>query len=207
MTRPCRSARARYSALVRQLVYFVATSADGFIAGPAGQFDFFPMQGDHILAQARELPETLPGPLRDALGVSFRRQRFDTVLMGRKTLEPARAAGIVEPYAPLDTIVFSRSEPASQQGSLRVTNEDPLRVVRELKARSGHDLWLCGGAQLAGALLPELDELVLKINPVLAGDGIRLFESGFSPRQLELRGRRQFESGVTWLTFRVRHAQ
>jgi dihydrofolate reductase len=189
--------------MMRQLVYFVAVSADGFIAGPSGQFDFFPMQGDHILAQARELPETLPGPVRDALGVPFVRQRFDTVLMGRKTLEPARAAGLIDPYAPLDTIVFSRSEPATEQGSLRVTNEDPLLVARGLKARSGQDIWLCGGAQLAGALLPEIDELVLKVNPVLAGDGIRLFASGFSPRQLELRERRPFESGVTWLTFRV----
>ena len=189
---------------MRQLVYFVATSADGFIAGPAGQFDFFPMQGDHIVAQAQELPETLPVHVRDALSVSIRQPRFDTVLMGRKTFEPARAAGLLEPYAPLDTIVFSRSEVPTQQGSLRVTGDDPLRVVRELKGRADRDIWLCGGAQLAGALLPELDELVLKVNPVLAGDGIRLFDSRFSPRQLELRTRRAFESGVTWLTFRVR---
>jgi dihydrofolate reductase len=188
---------------MRQLVYFVAASADGFIAGPAGQFDFFPMQGDHIAAQLEELSETMPAHVRAAAGAPFRPQRFDTVLMGRKTFEPARAAGIFEPYAPLETIVFSRSEPAAQHGSLRVTGEEPLRMVRELKARPGKDLWLCGGAQLAAALLPELDELVLKVNPVLAGDGIRLFESGFAPRQLELRNRRSFESGVTWLTFRV----
>jgi dihydrofolate reductase len=188
---------------MRQLVYFVATSADGFIAGPDGQFDFFPMQGDHIDAQVQELPETLPAHVRAAIGAPFSAHRFDTVLMGRKTFAPARAAGFAEPYAPLDTIVFSRSEPASQQGSVRVTGEEPLSVVRELKGRPGQDLWLCGGAQLAGALQPEIDELVLKVNPVLAGDGIRLFDSGFAPRQLELRARRSFESGVTWLTFRI----
>ena len=186
---------------MRQLVYFVATSADGFIAGPAGQLDFFPMQGDHIVAQAQDLPETLPAHVRSMLSVSIRAPRFDTVLMGRKTLEPARAAGIAEPYAPLDTIVFSRSEPAAQHGSLRVTGDAPIAVVQELKRRPGLDIWLCGGAQLAGALLPEIDELILKVNPVLAGDGIRLFDAGFSPRGLELRSRRGFDSGVTWLTF------
>lgn len=188
---------------MRQLVYFVATSADGFIAGPAGQFDFFPMQGDHISAQAAELPETLPAHVRQAFGIPFRPGRFDTVLMGRKTLEPARAAGLLEPYAPLETFVFTRSDPAAQHGALHITSRDPLQVVRELKQRPGQDLWLCGGAQLAAALLPELDELVLKVNPVLAGDGIRLLDMGFSPRQLELRAQRRFESGVTWLTFRV----
>lgn len=191
---------------MRQLVYFVATSADGYIAGPAGQFDFFPMQGDHILAQARELPETLPAHVRQALSVSIHEPRFDTVLMGRKTYEPARAAGIDDPYAPLETIVFSRREGAARRGSLRITDEDPLQVVQELKRRPGRDIWLCGGAQLAGALLPEIDELVLKVNPVLACDGIRAIERGFSPRQLELRSRRAFESGVTWLTFAVQRA-
>jgi len=188
---------------MRQLVYFVAVSADGFIAGPEGQFDFFPMQGDHIGAQAQELPETLPAHVRAALGVPFQPRRFDTILMGRKTLEPARAFGILEPYAPLETIVFSRSEPAAEHGALRITNQDPTRLVRALKQRAGRDIWLCGGAQLAGILLPEIDELVLKVNPVLAGDGVRLFDMVFAPRQLELRARRPFESGVTWLTFGV----
>lgn len=192
---------------MRQLVYFVATSADGYIAGPAGQVDFFPMQGDHILAQARELPETLPLHVRSALSVSLREEpRFDTVLMGRKTYQPARAAGIEDPYAPLETIVVSRREAAVERGSFRITGDDPLQVVRELKRRPGRDIWLCGGAQLAAALLPELDELVLKINPVLACDGIRAIERGFSPRQLELRSRRAFESGVTWLTYEVQAA-
>ncbi len=126
---------------------------------------------------------------------------------GRHTLDPARALGVLEPYAPLDTIVFSRREPAVQRGSLRITAEDPVRVARDLKARPGRDLWLCGGAQLAGALLAEIDEIVLKVNPVLAGAGIPLFHSGFSPRRLELRARRPFASGVTWLTFGVGAAQ
>lgn len=191
---------------MRQLVYFVATTADGYIAGPAGQFDFFPMQGDHIRAQASELPETLPVHIRQALSVSLHEPRFDTVLMGRKTYEPARSVGIDDPYAPLETIVFSRREAPARRGSLRITNEDPLEVVRALKAGPGRDIWLCGGAQLAGAVLPEIDELVLKVNPVLACDGIRVIERGFSPRQLQLRSRRAFESGVTWLTFAVPRA-
>jgi len=43
-----------------KLVYFVAVSADGFIASPDGAFDFFPVEGEHITAQAEALPETLP---------------------------------------------------------------------------------------------------------------------------------------------------
>ncbi len=187
---------------MRKLVYFVAASVDGFIAGPDGQYDFFPMEGDHIAAQAEELPETLPAHVREALGVATRQARFDTVLMGRATYEPALSAGVVDPYAPLETVVFSRSLPA-REGSVRVTAEDPSLVVRALKAKPGRDLWLCGGAKLAAALASEIDELVVKLNPVLAGDGIRLAATGFAPRRLALRGTRTFRSGVTWLTYDV----
>jgi dihydrofolate reductase len=187
---------------MRKLVYFVATSMDGFMAGPDGQFDFFPMEGDHVAAQAAELAETLPRHVREALGVSLGETRFDTVLMGRGTYEPGLAAGFEDPYAPLRTVVFSRRLPA-REGRLQITAEEPLRVVRELKQQAGKDLWLCGGGALAGQLLDEIDELVIKVNPVLALDGIRVLQGSFQPRKLTLRHRRAFESGVTWLYYDV----
>ena len=38
-------------------------------------------------------------------------------------------------------------------------------------------LWLCGGGKLAGSLIEHqlIDQLVLKINPVMIGTGIPLF--------------------------------
>lgn len=40
---------------------------------------------------------------------------------------------------------------------------DPgLTLTRGLKAEPGADIWLCGGAALAGQLLGEIDELVLR---------------------------------------------
>lgn len=189
---------------MRKLVYFIATTADGSIAGPRGESDFFPMVGDHIAAQVEELPETLPRHVRDMLGVPTRQARFDTVLMGRATYEPALAVGITDPYAPLETIVFSRTLPARRDGGLTVTGEDPVHVVRELKAREGRDIWLCGGGKLASVLLEQIDEVVLKVNPVLAPGGLRAFDESAAPHALVLRERRAFESGVTWLAFDVR---
>lgn len=188
---------------MRKLVYFIATTADGSIAGPRGEVDFFPIEGDHIAAQVEELPETLPRHVRDMLGVPTRQARFDTVVMGRATYEPALAVGVTDPYAPLETIVFSRTLPARRDGSLRVTGDDPASVIRELKARKGRDIWLCGGGKLASTLADEIDEIVLKVNPVLAPGGLRAFDGTAAPRRLALRSRRAFESGVSWLSFDV----
>jgi dihydrofolate reductase len=186
---------------MRKLVYFVAVTADGFIAGPQGQFDFFPFQGDHIAAQGAELPETFPRHVRDALGITAPAARFDTVLMGRSTYEPGLRAGFPDPYAPLRSIVFSTTMPAKTEGGLRVTAEDPVDVVRALRAEPGKDLWLCGGGNLAGQLAPLIDELVLKVNPVVAQQGIRLWGGDFAPRALRLVASRVFQSGVVWLTY------
>lgn len=186
---------------MRKLVYFIATSVDGYIAGPDGEADFFPMQGDHILAQVAELPETLPKHVRAMLGAPDTQARFDTVLMGWGTYALAFDAGITEPYAPLETVVFSRRHRSSHEGNVCVTPEDPAAVVRALKAAPGRDIWLCGGGKLAAALVGQIDELILKVNPVIVGDGLPVLTGGFRPRQLVLQSRREFESGVTWLSY------
>lgn len=186
---------------MRRLVYFIATTADGNIAGPNGETGFFPMMGEHIAAQVKELPETLPKHIREVLSAPTHQGRFDSVLMGRATYEPALNVGITDPYAPLETVVFSSTLEARRDGSLRVTAEDPVTVVRELKARPGRDIWLCGGGKLASSLLDEIDEVVLKVNPVLAPGGLPLFDGQARPRTLELRERRAFDTGVTWLYF------
>ena len=189
---------------MRKLTYYVATSADGCIAGPGGETDFFPFEGDHIAGLYEELPETFPVHAREALGFAFGEpKRFTTVVMGRRTYEPALELGITDPYAPLETLVFSTTLPAGVTGGVTVTSEDPRAVVQALKRRGHGGIWLCGGAELAGTLAEEIDELIIKLNPVLAGDGIRLAHAPFHPRALALKSKRVFESGVVVLSYDV----
>jgi dihydrofolate reductase len=50
-------------------------------------------------------------------------------------------------------------------------NDNPIEYVRQRKKRTGPGIWLCGGSDLAGALWPEMDELILKVNPMVVGSG------------------------------------
>ena len=84
---------------------------------------------------------------------------------------------------------------------MEVTAEDPVALVRRLKKEEGLGIWLCGGADLAGQLLPEVDELIVKQYPVVAGSGIPLFRAGFSPRAFTLTDSRVFERGNVVLTY------
>ena len=181
---------------MRELVYYVAVSLDGAIAGPGGETDAFPAAGDHMTVLLTEFPETLPAHVADALGIRVTAGRFDTVMMGRDTLMPALEIGVTSPYPHLRQIVATRADGGGFDPDIAVTHE-PLRTVRELKREPGGDIWLCGGGELAGSLLPEIDRLILKRNPVVLGSGIPLFgESAFEPRTFDLVGTRAFDSGV-----------
>jgi hypothetical protein len=77
---------------VRKLVYCIASTIDGFIAGPdgadpSGPGGFWPVPEDYVRYLVAEYPEILPGPARDALGVTAAGTHFDTVVEGRNSYE------------------------------------------------------------------------------------------------------------------------
>lgn len=186
---------------MRKLTYYVATTLDGFIADPAGGYDFFPLEGDHAHYQVQEFPETIPTPARGSLGIEGPPKHFDAVVMGRRTWEPARDAGWTSGYRHLQQYVFTTTMTQAPDETVTLVATDPLEYVRDLKQQDGLGIWLCGGGSLAGALLPAIDELVLKVHPIVAGDGIPLFRHGFEPHRFDRLETRTFDSGVTVCRF------
>jgi dihydrofolate reductase len=157
------------------LIYYVAVTVDGFIARPDGSFDCFLFEGEHFPDLFARFPETFPAHLREKLGISGEPRCFDTVLMGRSTYEVGLREGITNPYHPLRQYVVSTRMRDSPDPGVELYGGDPLDLVRRLKSESGMDIWLCGGSKLAGSVFNEIDELILKINPVVIGAGIPLF--------------------------------
>ncbi|MFE0460868.1 dihydrofolate reductase family protein [Kitasatospora sp. NPDC058965] len=190
---------------MRKLTYYVGATVDGYIAAPDGSFDFLLsryLTPDFLPHLIGEYPETLPTPARAAFDVADApNTRFDTVLMGRGTYQPGLDVGLTSPYAHLRQLVFSRSLGSSPDPAVEVTAEDPVTVVRRLKQQPGLGIWLCGGADLAGQLADEVDELIIKQYPMVAGAGIPLFRTGFGTRGFSLSGSRAFDNGTLVLTY------
>ncbi|MCH6230037.1 dihydrofolate reductase family protein [Microbacterium sp. CFH 31415] len=188
---------------MRELVYYVATTLDGRIASPKGAFDAFAVEGDHIDVINTDWADTVPDAMYRALGLTAPRGRFTTVLMGWNTF----AAGLEftdDPYPHLEQIVFSRTRTAPEGSSIRVTDDDPRRVVADLRSKPGGDIWLCGGGDVAAQLRDEIDRLVIKVNPLVFGDGIPLFAGEYRPAAFELTASRAFASGVVVNEYRRR---
>ncbi|GAA4121234.1 dihydrofolate reductase family protein [Knoellia locipacati] len=194
---------------MRRLVYYVATTLDGFIAGPDGgdpsASEFFPVTPDLVEFIVAEYPETLPGPARDAMGISGEGTHFDTVIEGRGSYELGLAAGLADAYPHLRHLVVSTTLAGRDDVPVEVVTGDPVERVRELKAKDGKDIWLVGGGTLAHALLPEVDRLVLKVNPSVIGAGIPLFAGEFAHARFEQVDQVDLAGGVRVVTLdRVR---
>jgi dihydrofolate reductase len=186
---------------MRRLVYYIAITADGFIALADGSFGVFLQSGEHMGDLFALLPETVPGHLREAVGVSGPNRRFDTVLMGRRTYQVGLDLGVTSPYPHLRQIVFSRTLSTSPDAAVTLVSGDPLPAVEGLKGEDGRDIWLCGGGELAAAVAPAIDEIILKVNPVVIGAGTPLFARGIEPRRLALVHSRQYANGFALLHY------
>lgn len=189
---------------MRELIYYVAVSIDGYIAAPHGSYGAFPVEGDHMSVVTTEFADALPAHVLTGLGIEPPRNRFDTVIQGWNSYAIAYDLGIQRPYSHLREYVATRTKGHAPDG---VTfTRDALTTVRELKAEDGLDIYLCGGGELAGTVLPEIDRLILKRNPLVFGAGMPLF--GHAPYEalpFQPSRTRAFESGVTFQEYTRTH--
>ena len=118
---------------MRRVIYSVAMSLDGYIAGPKGESDWIPID-----------------PTFDWDGFV---SRFDTVLMGRKTFELATKAGSNLRLPSMRTFVFSRSLQARDHPEVTIVSENAASRVAELRKETGKEIWLMGGGAVFRSLL------------------------------------------------------
>ncbi|MFD0418033.1 dihydrofolate reductase family protein [Streptomyces sp. NPDC127108] len=192
---------------MRKLTYFVAVSIDGFIGDPSGDANsFMPFVDEEFLGFLKsEYPETVSATGRRILGFGddVPNQKFDTVIQGMGSYQLGLDEGEPSPYGHLREYVASRSIGTSPSANVEIITDDLLGKVRALKAEDGElGIWLCGGAQIAGQLIDEVDELVLKTYPVLLGSGMPMFAGVESAvGEFELASSRVFGNGVVVRTY------
>lgn len=174
---------------MRKLKYHVATTLDGFIAHEDHTVGGFVEEGEHVTEYLDSL-----------------KTDYDVVLMGRRTYEFGFQFGVTNPYPWMKQYVLSRTMVTSPDPNVELVSEDFVDLVIELKQGTGKDIYLCGGGELATALVAEdlIDEIILKVNPVFFGKGVPLFSKTISQIDLELISNKSYKSGVLLLRYRVK---
>ena len=139
-------------------------------------------------------------------------ERADALLLGRRTWEiweaywphhdqgdpVSHGINVLPKYVPSTTL----TDPTWQ--NTHVIKGDVEAAVRELKAKPGRELQLHGSGDLLRWLLERdlVDELNLRVVPVVVGDGFRLFPERGQTHALTLVESRSTPSGVTLQTYR-----
>ena len=172
---------------MRRIRYQVATSLDGYIAGPKGEADWIIMDPD----------------------IDFRAlfAQFDTVLIGRRTFEGmARGKKKAGAMPGMKTLVFSRTLRQHDYPKITIVAENAEKTLTALRAESGKDIWLFGGGLLFRSLLDAglVDTVEVAIMPVLLGGGIPLLPFPAKQAKLKLTGHKVYKTGIVSLEYAVK---
>ncbi|MFF7888556.1 dihydrofolate reductase family protein [Streptomyces sp. NPDC007896] len=140
----------------------------------------------------------------------------DTILLGRVTFTewagywPTVTSGEDVGFAKWINdspkyVVSSTLDSVEDWANSTLINGDLAAAIEELKAGEGKDITVAGSPTLVRSLLEQdlLDELVLLIHPVVAGEGRKkLFTDDAPLKKLQLVSARPTSSGVIIATYR-----
>jgi dihydrofolate reductase len=170
---------------MRRVLYRVAASVDGYIAGPGGEVDWITHDPAVDFAKVYE--------------------SVDTVLLGRRTYELTRQPGAPAWPQGWQIYVFSRTLPPEEHPGVTVVSVDAGARVAALRAAPGREIWLFGGGSLFRSLLgaKQVDLVEVLVIPVLLGGGVPLLETGAPLTRLALEHVQRYPSGLLGLRYRI----
>ena len=104
----------------------------------------------------------------------------------------------------LNKIVFSRSLGSAEDKNTRIVRSNLRDEILKLKQEQGKNIWV-GGVDIPSQLieLGLVDEYRFVVQPIIAGEGRRLFEGVKLPEKLQLKlvESKSFKSGCVALRY------
>jgi dihydrofolate reductase len=175
-------------------------SLDGVIQDPAGDEGFG--RGGWV-GLIKDRPELGKLALDEALG-------SEAMLMGRRTYEwfaarwPSRTGELADRLNELPKFVLSSALERPSWSNSTVLRGDLLDEVSKLKENLAGEIVVPASARMVRAFIEHdlVDELRLKIFPVVLGAGERLFGETSGKRTMRLVDCRTLDRDTTFLTYR-----
>ena len=174
-----------------KIVLYLAMSVDGYIADEQGGVGWLGGDGREPGA-----PGSYPAFY----------ETVDTIVMGWTTYHQIITELVWEswPYPGLPCYVVTHRQEQDRE-SICFWNGKLTVLADKLKTEREGNIWICGGASVAGQLLKEgrIDKLWLSVIPTVLGKGVRLFAEQGQELLLKL-VRAQHYNGIVDLVYEKR---
>ena len=159
----------------------------GYIAGPHGEADWIVSDPEVNFAEIWA--------------------QFDTLLMGRRTYEPAAARLGEVAFPGVKVFVASRTMRAQDHPKIIIFSELTRNNLQALRDQGGKDIWLFGGGELFRSLLQmhQVDTIEISIMSVLLGGGVMLLPPPGQTAKLSLSEKKVYRSGSVSLAYEVQN--
>lgn len=185
---------------MRNLIFFMHTSLDGFVAGPNGEMNWIKVDEE----------------IFDFVGTMT--QQSDTALYGRVTYEMMQAywptAGD-EPnaskhakehsawYKHVSKVVLSTTMQEAGLHNTKVISDHLADNINQIKQADGKNIIIFGSPRASQSLLREglIDAFWLFVNPIILGEGMPLFKDVTGTTKLKLVESKTFGCGVIALHY------
>lgn len=174
---------------MRNIVLYIASSLDGYIADKYGGISWLDKYG-----KSKSNEENYNDFLNNV----------STIIMGRKTYD--QVINELSPgnwvYGNIETYILTNSE-IEESPTIKSIRSDFLKFIEKLKKQEGKDIWIVGGSETIHLFQKYnlIDEYKIGIIPVILGDGIKLFKRLDKTINLEIKSSENIED-IVMLTYK-----
>lgn len=186
---------------MRNLIFFMHVSLDGFVAGPNREMDWIKLDDtlfDFVATMTDQSDTALYGRVTYEMMQSYWPKAGERPNASKHDKEHSRW------YNKVAKVVLSRTIHEAGLHNTKVIGDQLSENIHKIKQQEGKNILIFGSPGASQSLLNEglIDEFWLFVNPIILGKGMPLFKNITGTTRLKLADSKTFTSGVIALHYK-----
>lgn len=187
---------------MRNIISFMHISLDGFVAGPNGEMNWIKINEeifDHVEKRIGATDTSMYGRVTYQMMEAYWPTAADKPNPTRHDINHSRW------YSTVHKLVLSKSMQGATVPNTTIISDNLADSIQTIRQQEGSEILLFGSPSATHALMQEnlIDGFWLFVNPIILGKGIPLFVDVQEKVKLDLVTTKQFDCGVTELSYAV----
>jgi dihydrofolate reductase len=186
---------------MRNLIFFMHTSLDGFVAGPSGEMNWIKVDEeifDFVATMTDQADTALYGRVTYEMMQSYWPKAGEQP--GASKHDKEHSAW----YNKVPKIVLSKTISEKRLDNTIVISDQLADKINKIKKQDGKNILIFGSPGASQSLLNQglIDEFWLFVNPIILGQGMPLFKDITGTTKLKLAESKTFACGVIALHYK-----